>query len=93
MITALDNIADAPQFGELQEILIVQDEVYFHLKQYETDHFNKHYNSYVIQSTDSYITINHSHLITFVPFHGRNVQGLTSTTQKAIVLKHHLSTV
>ena len=86
-----DNVK--PQFGQIEDILVINNEVYFNVKLLETSHFSEHYQCYVVTYTTEHTTIHHSHLVFHItPLHIRNINGLTDSTRKAILLKHHVST-
>ena len=83
---------DSPKIGELKDILYIKGEVYFHVQVRETEFFSEHFQAYVLGKSSESITIHHEHLLHFAPFHLRNIKGLTTSGQKAIILKHHIST-
>lgn len=84
---------DFPQFGELRCTLVVNEEVYFHVRLLKTLCLSEHYHAYVTEEQNSYKTIKHAELCSYLPLHLRHVSGLTRYGQKAIVLKHHISTL
>lgn len=77
-----------PIFGQLNEILLIRDEVHFHLQLYNTVYYHEHYNAYVVSLTTQYNTMNSKDLLSYLPLCVRNVNGID---QKAVVLKHHIS--
>ena len=80
-----------PVFGSLDDILIIQDVVYFNLKVHETLYFSEHFNAYVVVDSTEYTIIHHNNLFSFIPLYARKIKGLTTHHQKAILLKHHIS--
>ena len=82
-----------PKFGQLQDILVHKEEVLFHLKMYETLSYSEHFNAFVVKTTSVLTTVNQCDLLSCVPHHVRTIDGLTSHMQKAIVVKHHMSSV
>ena len=45
VVTGLDDDEVDPQFGQIEDVIIVNSEVYFNVK-FETCHFSDHYQSY-----------------------------------------------
>ena len=84
---------DLPVFGEIRDILVIKEEVYFHVNIFKTLLYNEHYHSYVVILVEDHQTISYSDLLSYIPLHIRLVMGLTKYGQKAIVLKHHISTL
>ena len=94
VVTGRDDDEVDPQFGQIEDVIIVNSEVYFNVKLFETCQFSDHYQSYVVTFTSDYVTIHHSHLTYHVtPLHARTIIGLTGPSQKAIMLKHIVSTL
>ena len=81
-----------PKFGALQDILIDKEEVFFCVKLYKTITFSEHFNAFVVKLSDESDTINQRDLCSFIPLHARKI-GLTTSFQRAIILKHHISTI
>ena len=80
-----------PQFGD---VLFDKDEVIFIIRLYRTIEYASHFNCFVVElSTDELVTITQSALYSHEPHHVRCVQGLTTGTQRAVVLKTHLSSL
>ena len=92
VVTGLDEVD--PQFGQIEDVLVVNSEVYFNVQLFETCHFSDHYQSYVVTLTSDYVTIHHTHLTYHIaPLHPRTITGLTGPSQKAIILRHIVSTL
>ena len=88
----LSFINNQPLFGELLDILHLQGEIHFHVQKYDTLYYAPHYQAYVLEQSSTRTTVCHNSLLNFVPLHLRAIKGLTTEGQKAIVLKHHIST-
>lgn len=89
LVVAMNGIF--PVFGEIVDILLSRDKVYMRLRLYQTIYFHEHFNAYVVSNTEEHTIISHSDLFSYIPLHSHSVKGLTSFHQKAIILKHHLS--
>ena len=83
-----DNL---PVFGKLQEIFIVQSDVYFSVQIYSTLWFDEHFHAYVVKATSTEVIIRSNGILTHGTLHFRAVTGLTKANTKAVVLKHHIS--
>ena len=83
-----------PKFGSMQEILIDGEEVLFVVKVYRTLSYSEHFNAYIIKLLDEVLTISQRELYSFMPLHARRIEGLTTaSSQRAVILKHHVSTL
>ena len=82
-----------PKFGAVQEILIDGEEVLFVVKVYRTLSYSEHFNAYIIKLLDEVLTISQRELYSFMPLHVRRIEGLTTASQRAVILKHHVSTL
>ena len=83
---------DLPLFGNLEEILVLDEEVYSFVTMFKTSYHNTHFHSYVVVPDISNRVIHHSDLFSHIPLYAQSVTGLTKYGQKAIdVLKHHIS--
>ena len=85
VVTGLDDEVD-PQFGQIEAVIIVNS-IYFNVKLF---HFSDHYQSYVVTLTSQFTTHLTYHI---TPLHARTITGLTGLSQKAIILKHIVSTL
>ena len=68
VVTGLDDDEVDPQFGRIEDVIIVNSEVYFNVTLFETCNFSDHYQSYIVTLTSDYVTIHHSHLTTSFHF-------------------------
>ena len=82
-----------PEFGAVQDILVDREELFFVVKLYRTLFFSEHFNAYVTELLDESVTVNQRDLYAFMPLHARRIEGLTKSSQRAIILKHHVSTL
>ena len=80
---------DSSKFGELQEAVCVQGEVYLHLQVRETLFYSSHHHAYVVGKKKGYVTLHVGTLLSHIPLHLRCVKGLTQTGGKAVILKHN----
>ena len=81
-----------PEFGKVEDILVVDNELYFHVQLCLTMKYSKHYHADVFVTRKEYLTIIHTQLLSHIPLHIRSIAGLTRPGEKAVVLKHHIST-
>lgn len=86
LVVAMDGFL--PVFCDLVEILLLREEAHTVIK---VCIFSDHYNAYVVLISSDHPIVPHSNLFSYIPLHPRNVKGLTTFNQKAIVMKHHLS--
>ena len=82
-----------PLFGSIEDVLVNDEEVLFTVKKYTTLYYSEHFNSFVIQKTSELCTIYQRELYHYIPLHVRTIQGLTTGTEQAVVLKTHVSTL
>ena len=88
------NVSDVtPQFGCIQDVFLVGGEVYFRVELQDTLCYAEHYHAYVIRRTGQFSLVPYASLSSHIPLYPRQVEGLTRPRQKAIVLKHHISTL
>ena len=81
-----------PKFAKVHAILLMDGDVYFHAQVLTTVEYSEHFNSYVVVAKMLYITLRHTELLSHTPLHIRHITGLTRIGDKAIILKHHIST-
>ncbi len=82
-----------PQFGNLEDILFDKDELILIVRLYKTIEFASHFNCFIVELSTELVTITQGALYSHEPHHVRCVQGLTTGTQRAVVLKTHLSSL
>ena len=82
-----------PLFGSIEDVLVNDEEVLFTVKKYTTLYYSEHFNSFIIQKTSELCTIYQRELYHYIPLHVRTIQGLTTGTEQAVVLKTHISTL
>ena len=82
-----------PQFGSIEDILVHDEEVLFTVTKYTTLYYSEHFNSFVIQKTSELCTVYQRELYNYIPLHVRTINGLTTGTEKAVILKTHISTL
>lgn len=82
-----------PQFGSIEDVLVNQEEVLFVVKKYTTLYYSEHFSAFVIQKSSEFCTVYQQELYYYAPIHVRTIEGLTTGTQQAVVLKTHVSTV
>ena len=82
-----------PQFGSIEDVLVNDEEVLFIIKKYTTLYYSEHFNSFVIQKTSELCTVYQRELYHYIPLHVRTIQGLTTGTELAVILKTHISTL
>ena len=82
-----------PQFGSIEDIFVNDEEVLFSVKKYTTLYYSEHFNSFVVQKTSELCTVYQRELYHYIPLHVRTIQGLTTGTEQAVVLKTHVSTL
>lgn len=76
---------DSPEFGELLDILLIEDEVYFHVQLQETVYFTEHFQAYIIRKRSTKQTIDQAKLLNFLPLHIRSIRGL-NPGERAVIL-------
>ena len=84
---------DEPIFGELIDILNIEGEIHFHVKERQTLYYSSHFQAYVLGQPGRSTSVRQADLLSFLPVHLRSIKGLTTVSQKAVVLKYHISTV
>ena len=84
---------DVPTFGEIVEIVIINNAVHFILGELEVVQFAEHYNAYVTRRLGTITLFSYDDLVHPHPMHLRTVNGLTTRGQKAIVLKYNISSM
>ena len=82
---------DLPIFGKIQKILIVQEDVYFKVKIFETHSYSTHYHAFLVSPSALCQIVCQTKLLNHMPLHIRSIIGLTR--QKAIILKFNISTI
>lgn len=76
-----------PTFGKLlDDIYIVNSEVFFEVLMYITTEFCHHYHSYKIKLTNNKCVVSHKELFSFHPHHVRVIPGCAPY---CVVPKHH----
>lgn len=78
-----------PQFGSIEDVLVNDEEILFTVKKYTTLYYSEHFNAFAIQKTSELGTVYQRELYHYI----RTIQGLTTGTEQAIVLKTHVSTI
>ena len=92
LVVGIQDDGVFPQFGQLQEILVINGDVYFHVQLYSTVKYSEHYHAHAIVTKIEYLTIGHTQLLSHIPLYIRSVTGFTGPGEKALILKHHIST-
>ena len=82
-----------PQFGSLEDIVVDKEEAVFTVKLYETLYFSEHYHSYGVKLSSAVICVMQLDLKSHFPLHVRCIKGLTSGSQREIVMKAHISSL
>ena len=82
-----------PQFGSIEDVLVNDEEILFTVKKYTTLYYSEHFNAFVIQKTSELYTVYQRELYHYIPLHVRKIQGLTTGTEQAVILKTHVSTL
>ena len=77
---------------EYLEILVINGDVHFHVQLYSTVKYSDHFHAHAIVTKMEYLTISHTQLLSHIPLHIRSVTGFTGPGEKAVILKHHIST-
>ena len=85
---------DFPQFAYVEEILVGHDSlVHFIVNICDTLFFSNHFHAYVFVRTSASSFVSQGSLEDPVPLFARKVSGLTRAGQRAVVVKHHYSTL
>lgn len=90
MITSVPE-ESMPVFGRLNDILLINNVVHFIVQVLHTVGFSTHFHAYVVDiKSDTFLLVQQSHLEYPQPVHLRSIVGLTSCTQKAVIMKYNV---
>ena len=92
LVVGIQDDGLLPKFAKVHAILVMDSKVYVHAQVLTTVEYSEHFNSYVVVAKMLYITLCHAQLLSHTPLHVRHFIGLTRVGDKAIILKHHIST-
>lgn len=85
---------DFPQFAYVEDILVGNDSlVHFIVNVCDTRFFSNHFHAYVFVRTSVFSFVSQGTLQDPVPLFARKVSGLTRAGQRAVVMKHHYSSL
>ena len=85
---------DFPQFAYVEDILVDHDSlVHFVVNICDISLFSQHFHAYVFVRSSTFSFISQASLEDPVPLFARKVSGLTRAGQRAVVVKHHYSTL
>ena len=85
---------DFPQFAYVDEILVCHNSlVHFVVNICDIPFFSDHFHAYVVVRSSSFSFVSQGSLDDPLPLFARKVSGLTRVGQRAVVVKHHYSTL
>ena len=93
VVVGIQNDGLLPEFGKVEDILVADNELYFHVQLCLTMKYSEHYHALVFVTRKDYRTITQTELLSHIPLHICSVTGLTRPGEKAVILKHHISTL